>query len=268
MPSEPAALPHAVTRDQPAPQSPFAALWRTRTYLRPHAWRLVLMLAAAIGAVGAQITIPLLTKSIIDGPIADGSIRALWPLSLAAAGLGVTQAALSLYRRWVQATAVTGMERAMRDDVYAHLQRLHSSFHDEWQSGQLLSRATTDLSAIRRFAGFGVIFFITNVVTFIVVVALLIRMNWWLGIITGCVFLPVLAICVRFERRYRVLSRRAQDQQGDLATYVEEAATGIRVLKALGRRDAAAARHRRQAALAYQTQVEKARLRGTFWAGL
>ncbi len=226
------------------------------------------MLAAAIGAVGAQITIPLLTKSIIDGPIADGSIRALWPLSLAAADLGVTQAALSLYRRWVQATAVTGMERAMRDDVYAHLQRLHSSFHDEWQSGQLLSRATTDLSAIRRFAGFGVIFFITNVVTFIVVVALLIRMNWWLGIITGCVFLPVLAICVRFERRYRVLSRRAQDQQGDLATYVEEAATGIRVLKALGRRDAAAARHRRQAALAYQTQVEKARLRGTFWAGL
>ncbi len=268
MPSEPATLPHAVTRDQSAPQSPFAALWRTRTYLRPHAWRLVLMLAAAIGAVGAQITIPLLTKAIIDGPIADGSTRALWPLSLAAAGLGVTQAALSFYRRWVQATAVTDMERLMRDDVYAHLQRLHSSFHDEWQSGQLLSRATTDLSAIRRFAGFGVIFFITNVVTFFVVVALLIRMNWWLGIITGCVFLPVLAICVRFERRYRVLSRRAQDQQGDLATYVEEAATGIRVLKALGRRDAAAARHRGQATLAYQTQVEKARLRGTFWAGL
>lgn len=268
MPFEPAALPRAVTRDQTAAQSPFAALWRTRKYLRPHAWRLVLMLAAAIGAVAAEITIPLLTKAIIDGPIADGSTRALWPLSLAATGLGVTQAALSFYRRWVQATAVTGMERSMRDDIYAHLQRLHSSFHDEWQSGQLLSRATTDLSAIRRFAGFGVIFFITNVVTFVVVVALLIRMNWWLGTITGCVFLPVVAICVRFERRYRVLSRRAQDQQGDLATYVEEAATGIRVLKALGRRDAAAARHRRQATLAYQTQVEKARLRGTFWAGL
>src|SRR5450755_2567254 len=268
MPSEPAALPHAVTRDPTASQSPFAALWRTRTYLRPHAWRLVLMLAAAIGAVGAQIAIPLLTKAVIDGPVARGNSRGLLPLSLAATGLGVTQALLNLYRRWVQATAVTGMERSMRDDIYAHLQRLHSAFHDDWQSGQLLSRATTDLSAIRRFAGFGVIFFITNVVTFIVVVALLIRMNWWLGILTGCAFLPVLAICLRFERRYRVLSRRAQDQQGDLATYVEEAATGIRVLKALGRRDTAAARHRKQATLAYQTQVEKARLRGTFWAGL
>ncbi len=268
MPPGPATLPHAVTAGQTAGQSPFAALWRTRTYLRPHAWRLMLMLAAAIGAVAAEITIPLLTKSIIDGPIAHGSTRALWPLSLAAAGLGVTQAVLSLYRRWVQATAVTGMERSMRDDVYAHLQRLHSSFHDEWQSGQLLSRATTDLSAIRRFAGFGVIFFITNVVTFFVVVALLIRMNWWLGIITGCVFLPVVVICVRFERRYGVLSRRAQDQQGDLATYVEEAATGTGVLTGPGARAAAAARHRRQAALAYRTQVEKARLRGTVWAGL
>jgi ATP-binding cassette, subfamily B, bacterial len=268
MPPEPAALPHAATRYRPAGQAPFAALWRTRTYLRPHAWRLALMLAAAIGAVGAAIAIPLLTKAVIDGPIAHGNARGLLPLSLAATGLGVTQASLNLYRRWVQASAVTGMERSMRDDIYAHLQRLHSAFHDDWQSGQLLSRATTDLSAIRRFAGFGVIFFITNVVTFVVVVALLIRMNWWLGTLTGCVFLPVVAICVRFERRYRVLSRRAQDQQGDLATYVEEAAAGIRVLKALGRREAAAARHTAQATLAYQTQVAKARLRGTFWAGL
>ena len=268
MPPEPAALPHAATRYRPAVQAPFAALWRTRTYLRPHAWRLALMLAAAIGAVGAAIAIPLLTKAVIDGPIAHGNSRGLLPLSLAATGLGVTQASLNLYRRWVQASAVTGMERSMRDDIYAHLQRLHSAFHDDWQSGQLLSRATTDLSAIRRFAGFGVIFFITNVVTFFVVVALLIRMNWWLGTLTGCVFLPVVGICVRFERRYRVLSRRAQDQQGDLATYVEEAAAGIRVLKALGRREAAAARHTAQATLAYQTQVAKARLRGTFWAGL
>jgi len=226
------------------------------------------MLAAAIGAVAAQIAIPLLTKAVIDGPIAHGDSGALLPLSLAATVLGVTQAGLSFYRRWIQASAVTGMEQSMRDDVYAHLQHLHAGFHDDWQSGQLLSRATTDLSAIRRFAGFGVIFFITNVVTFIVVVALLVRLNWWLGATTGCLFLPVVTICLRFERKYRVLSRRSQDQQGDLATYVEEAATGIRVLKALGRRDAAAERHGRQAALAYETQVAKARLRGTFWAGL
>jgi ATP-binding cassette subfamily B protein len=251
-----------------AAQTPLAALWRTRKYLRPYYLSLALMLAAAIGAATAEIAIPLLIKAVIDGPIAQGSMSALLPLGLAAIALGVTEAGLNLYRRWVQASAVTGMERSMRDSLYAHLQRLHTGFHDEWQSGQLLSRATTDLSAIRRFAGFGIVFFITNVVTFIVIIALLIRLNWWLGLLTGCVFLPVVVICTRFERRYRVLSRRAQDQEGDLATYVEEAATGVRVLKALGRRDQAAVQHASQARLVQATQVEKARLRGTFWAGL
>jgi ATP-binding cassette, subfamily B, bacterial len=264
MPSEPAAqLPHA-----PGGQTPFQALWRTREYLRPYRWQLVLMLAAALGAIAAEIAIPLLIKAVIDGPIAHAERRLLLPLGLAAIALGTAQAALNLIRRWVQASAVTGMERAMRDDIYAHLQRLHTGFHDSWQSGQLLSRATTDLSAIRRFAGFGTIFFITNVVTFMIVIALLINLNWWLGLVTGCVFLPVTAACFRFERRYRVLSRRAQDQQGDLATYVEDAAAGIRVLKALGRRDEAAGRHTAQASRVYRTQLDMARLRGTFWAGL
>jgi ATP-binding cassette, subfamily B, bacterial len=274
MPSESSgSLPHAQTRRArsrraPSEQLPLAALWRTREYLRPYLWLLALMLAAAMGAAAAEIVIPLLVKAVVDGPIAHGDTGALIPLGLAATALGVTEAGLSLYRRWVQSSAVTGMERSMRDSLYAHLQRLHVGFHDEWQSGQLLSRATTDLSAIRRFAGFGIVFFITNVVTFAAVILLLIRLNWWLGLLTGFVFLPVVAICTRFERRYRVLSRRAQDQQGDLATYVEEAAAGIRVLKALGRRDEAAQRHGRQAAAVRVTEMEKARLRGTFWSGL
>jgi len=266
----PTALPHAQTRQTAGgpEQTPLAALWRTREYLRRYYLQLALMLAAAITAAGAEIAIPLLIKGIIDGPIAHGNARALLPLGLAATALGVLQAALNLYRRWVQASAVTSLEQSMRDSLYAHLQRLHAGFHDDWQSGQLLSRATTDLAAIRRFAGFGTIFFVTSVVTFVAVVALLIRLNWWLGLLTGCVFLPVVGLCTRFERRYRVLSRRAQDQQGDLATYVEEAASGVRVLKALGRRDEAAEQHGAQAALVQETQMQKARLRGTFWAGL
>ena len=254
---------HAPTRDRP-----LAALWRTRSYLRPYLGRLIFMLAAACAAVGAEIAIPLLTKGIIDGAITHGNRELLVLLGLAATALGVTEAVLNLLRRWVQARAVTGMEMAMRDDVYAHLQRLDAGFHDQWQSGQLLSRATTDLSAIRRFAGFGVVFFITNLITFVIVSALLIHLNWWLGLLTTGVFLPVAAVCTWFERGYGVLSRRSQDQQGDLATYVEEAAAGIRVLKALGRRHEAASQHTAQAREVYQTQVSKARLRGSFWAFL
>ena len=254
---------HAPTRAQP-----LAALWRTRSYLRPYLGRLIFMLVAACLAVGAEILIPLLTKYIIDGAITHHHRELLVLLGLAATALGAAEAVLNFLRRWAQARAVTGMEMAMRDDLYAHLQRLEPGFHDEWQSGQLLSRATTDLSAIRRFAGFGIVFFITNLVTFSIVAALLIQLNWWLGLLTTCVFLPVAAVCTWFERGYGVLSRRSQDQQGDLATYVEEAASGIRVLKALGRRGEAAGRHTAQARVVYQTQVSKARLRGSFWAFL
>jgi ATP-binding cassette subfamily B protein len=249
-------------------RAPLGSLWRARSYLRPYRWQLVVMLAAAITAVAAEIVIPLLTKAMIDGAIRHHERALLLPIGAAAIGLGAAQAALNFVRRWVSARAVTGVEQALRGDIYAHLQRLPPAFHDEWQSGQLLSRATNDLSAIRRFAGFGIIFLITNTVTFAAVVVLLIRLNWWLGLLTTTVLLPVLAASTRFQRRYRVLSRRSQDQQGDLATYVEEAASGIRVLKALGRGGEAAARHTEQAAEVFRTELSKARLRSTFWAGL
>src|SRR5579862_3864124 len=245
---------------------PVGALWRLRGYLKPFRIQMIVMLIAALGATAAAIAIPLLTKAVIDGAIAHGYKGLLIPLGLAAAGLGAAEGLLNMLRRWIQASSVAEIEKSIRDDLYEHLQRLPISFHDEWQSGQLLSRATTDLSTIRRFAGFGLIFMVTNTMTFIAVIALLIHLNWWLGLITGAVFVPVVPICLRFEKRYRVLSRLVQDQQGDLATLVEEAATGVRVLRALGRGPLAAARHNAQAADIYRTQVAKAGLLGSFWA--
>ena len=253
---------------------PLASLWRVREYLRPFYGQILLMLAAALLGSGTEIVIPLLTKAAIDGPIAASTIAGehgyglLIPIGLAAIGLGIAEVALNLVRRWAQSGAVAGLEQSMRADIYQHLQRLEPAFHDQWQSGQLLSRATTDLSAIRRFFGFGIVFMITSSASFIVIVVLLIRLNLLLGLLTAGVFAPVTALCLRFERRYGVLSRRVQDQQDDLATCVEEAAAGIRVIKALGRRDHSASVHSRLAMIVYETQVSKARLRGAFWASL
>src|SRR5690242_1923456 len=262
MPSvTPSLVTHAFARVRPV-----GALWRLRGYLKPYRTQMIVMFAAAFGAVAAELVIPLLTKVVVDGAIAHHDKSLLIPLSRAAVGLGASEGLLNMIRRWIQAGAVSNIEKSIRDDLYAHLQRLQASFHDDWQSGQLLSRATTDLSAIRRFAGFGLIFLVTNIMTFLAVVALLIHLNWWLGLITGVVFAPVLPVCFRFEKRYRVLSRRVQDQQGDLATLIEEAATGVRVLKALGRGRQASARHDAQAAEVCRTQVAKAGLLGSFWA--
>ena len=248
--------------------SPVAALWRLRPYLRPHRRQLAGMIAAAVAAEAADITIPLLAKAVIDDAITHHERGLLLPVGLLAVGLGAASATLSLIRRWIQGNAVSDMEKKIRDDLYRHLQRLDPAFHDEWQSGQLLSRATTDLGSIRRFAGFGVVFLVISVMTFTAVTCLLITLNWWLGLITGAMFAPVLVFCTRFERRYKVLARRAQDQDGDLTTVVEEAATGVRVLKALGRGPEAAAAHLAQAARLGDTRIAMARLLGGFWSTL
>jgi ATP-binding cassette subfamily B protein len=248
--------------------SPVAALWRLHPYLRPYRYRLALLLLAAIVSTGTEIVIPLIAKVVIDGAIAHHERGLLLPLGLLAVGLGAAGAALSLVRRWGVGNAVAGIEQAIRDDLYQHLQRLDPAFHDEWQSGQLLSRATTDLSSIRRFAGFGLVFIFISIMTFAAVTGLLISLNWWLGLITGVLFAPVLVFCTRFERRYKVLARRSQDQDGDLTTLVEEASTGVRVLKSLGRGPEASRAHLAQAAELGKTRVEMAVVDGIFWSTL
>jgi ATP-binding cassette subfamily B protein len=116
------------------------------------------------------------------------------------------------------------------------------SFHDRWQSGQLLSRAVTDLGVIRRFIGFGLIFLIVNVLTYATVLVLLLRLSVTLGLIVLVSTLPILTISRSWTRRYFEISRRVQDQQGDLATVVEESAGGVHVVKAFGRRELVDAR--------------------------
>jgi ATP-binding cassette subfamily B protein len=249
-------------------QSPVAALWRLRSYLRPYRTQLIVMVAAAMAVEAAGIAVPLIAMDIIDNAITRHERGLLIPLGLLAIALGAAAAALSLIRRWVQGNAVADMEKLIRDDMYAHLQRLEPAFHDEWQSGQLLSRATTDLGSIRRFAGFGVVFLFISVMTFTAVSGILISLNWWLGLITIAMFAPVLWFCTTFEKKYKVLARRAQDQDGDLTTLVEEAATGVRILKALGRAPEAAEAHFEQAERLSATRVAMAEVAGWFWSTL
>src|SRR3954453_4194147 len=247
------------------PPAGIHSLWRLRGYLRPHVRALSVMAAAAVGAVGLTIPIPLVTKAIIDGPITDGELGALLPLGLLGLGLGVLEAVLIWVRRWVQADAVLGLETEIRHDLYERLQELPMSFHTKWESGQLLSRATQDLSAIRRFSGFGLLFLVINVLQVSVVTGVLLHMYWPLGLVVAATAIPVVWLSMRFEKAYVVVSRRVQDEQGDLATRAEEGAVGIRVIKSFGRSEHVSAQYERAAGKLYDTSMDKVRLSARFW---
>ena len=244
------------------------SLWRLRGYLRPYRTSLLVMAVAAVAGVGLTIAIPLVTKALIDGPIAHHELGPVLPLGLLALALGVAEAALIWVRRWTQSNAVLSLETDLRHDLYEHLQRLPMSFHARWQSGQLLSRVTTDLSQIRRFSGFGLLFLVINLLQVVVVTGVLLAMYWPLGLVVAFTAVPIVVLSMRFEKRYVVVSRRVQDQQGDLATRAEEGAVGIRVIKAFGRSEHVSRQYEEAARTLHATSMDKVALSARFWTFL
>jgi ATP-binding cassette subfamily B protein len=227
---------------------------------------MVAFLLAAGAATGVGIAVPLVIRHVIDGPVTHREPGGLLKLGALALTLGLIEALLILMRRWAQAASSLGLETAVRRDLYAHLQRLPISFHDRWQSGQLLSRAIGDLSVLRRFLSFGLTFLIINIATYLTVVVLLLRLSVGLGLLVAVSAVPLFVISRHFAGRYFAASRRMQDQQGDLATVVEESAQGIRVIRSFGRAETMAERFGDKARVLHDTGLGKARMLANSWS--
>jgi ATP-binding cassette subfamily B protein len=239
---------------------PLRNLWRLHPYLRPYAPEFGWLLVAALAATAASLAVPLVVQRVVDGPVARHDAAGLLRLGGLALLLGLAEAVLIFIRRWTQSSSSVGMEAAIRADVYAHLQRLPVGCHDRWQTGQLLSRITSDLSVIRRFLSFGLLFLVLNLVTYLAVVVLLVRLHPALGLLVAASAGPLFLISRRFARHYHAASRRMQDQQGDVATLVEETAQGLRTMKAFGRGPELATRFAGGARALHDTGVAKSRL--------
>jgi ATP-binding cassette subfamily B protein len=223
------------------------------------------MVVVALASLAATVAIPLMTKAVIDGPVRHQDQHGLWVLGAAAMGVGISEAVLWFIRRWLVARATMGVEADIRKDLYARLQILPMSFHGRWQSGQLLSRIMNDLSTIRRFMSFGMLFLSLNVIQITVVTAILLAMYWPLGVVVVVSIVPITLTVLHFQQEYTKLSRLAQDQSGHVATHVEESALGVRVVKSFGREDHLYDRFDKQLTNLYDTQVGRVSVSAKFW---
>src|SRR3954470_761805 len=242
--------------------SSLARLW---AFARPYRGLLALTFTGALLATLTQLVIPLVTEAVVDGPIARGDRAGLVPLLALALGFGLAEAALFFLRRWAMNVSCLQIERDLRDALYQRLQRLPVAFHEHWSSGQLLSRATSDVTTVRRFLGFGAVFLVVNLVTCVVVSVLLVLTYWPLGVAVLATSLPLVFFGLRWEARYNEQSRRVQDEQGDLATDVEEAVQGIRVVKALGRSGLVFGRYDRRAVRLRELELGRVRTLALIW---
>ncbi|MFG3253149.1 ABC transporter ATP-binding protein [Streptomyces sp. NPDC048172] len=247
-------------------RSTVRSLLRLWPYVRPVRVRLFTAAFVAIVASCLGLVIPLVLKWIVDGPVAEKDTGGVWLGGGLLLAVGVAEALLFGLRRWLVARPLAGVEASMRGALYGRLQRLPVSFHDRWPSGQLLSRATTDLQLLRMFFAFPMTFLLVNGSTVLVGCVILLVQQWTLGLVLLAPVVPLVLLCSVFEVRYAVAARRAQDQLGDLTTVIEEAVLGIRIIKGFGRHRSQARAFRALSERLLHTELGKARLLAAIWA--
>ncbi|HLS92260.1 MAG TPA: ABC transporter ATP-binding protein [Microbacterium sp.] len=221
--------------------------------------RILLGGLSALGASIVALLIPTALEWIVGGPIASGATSAVVWGAVAVLVLGLVEAGLVWLRRWLVLAPATAIEYNVRTAFYNRLQKLPIEFHDRWQGGQLLSRMMQDIGLIRRWMAFGLIMLVVNLITVVIGSVMLFQWHWLLGTIFVVSGIPLWIHAYRFEDTYGTLARKSQDQQGDIATSVEESVHGIRVLKAFGRGSHALGRFTRQAESLRGTEMRKAR---------
>lgn len=243
-------------------------LLRLVPFVRPALPRIYLGMVAALLAGLVALGIPLVLQGLVDGPLTSRDASAVWPAAALVLVLGILEAAFIMARRFFVLTPGTHVEAAMRTTLYTKLQDLPVAFHDRWQSGQLLSRAMSDLGLIRRWLSFGLVLLVVNLVTIVIGSVVLFFWNWILALVFLLCSIPLWIYGYVFEQKYSVVARRSQDQQGDLATAVEESVHGIRVLKAFGRGKHSLEKFTRQADELRGTELQKARAIAGIWLWL
>jgi ATP-binding cassette subfamily B protein len=190
----------------------------------------------AFAAMGATVLIPYLTGRAID------SIRAhhrhqLIVLAIVIAVAGIARLAFTIARRLVAGKVSLGVELDLRNRLYGQLQRLELSFFDGQQTGQLMSRATVDLQAVRFFLGYGLIFIGQSLITILLAGVAMFALQPGLAALALAPVPFVVMIAQRYGKQSRPAMQEVQQRIAELTAEAEENVSGVRVVKAFAQEE-------------------------------
>lgn len=209
-----------------------ARLWRIIAPIR--SW-LFLGLLVTIGASVVGLMIPQVLEVLVNNLSSSPTAATVWIAGGVVIALGLVEAVLLWLRRVFAVGPSTNIERQMRVRFYTRILDMPVAFHNDWGSGQLLSRAQQDVSQIRRWIAFGMIMMVSSAATVLVGIYMMSRSSLLLAGIFLLIIVPIVWLTYRFQQDFSVLTRRSQDLNGEISTNVEQSVQGIRVLKAFGR---------------------------------
>ena len=204
-------------------------------YIAPIRWRWAIGMLVAVGAAILEISIPQMLQFIVDELVQNTTEAGVWIGGGLVLLIGVGQASLAYWRRWLIVDPTSTMEMRMRMNFFDKLLRAPLSMIDRWSSGQLLTRSMSDLGTIRRWLSFALVQLISVAVMFLVGSSFMFGASWQLAAVF-VVTVPVLLVSlVSYVRKYNAYTKELQQLTGDVSTRIEESVRGIRVIKALGR---------------------------------
>jgi ABC-type multidrug transport system fused ATPase/permease subunit len=240
-----------------------ATLYRLLTFLRPYKRGVWLSGLLAAAAMGATVAIPALTGSAIDAVEQnDGDRLKFLALLIAAAGVG--RLVLTVLRRIIAGQVSLGVEYDLRNRLYEHLMALELGFFDHNQTGQLMSRATVDLSAVRFFLGYGLVLISQAILTILLAATAMIVIDPGLALVSLCTVPFVIWVAGRYSRRSRPALQEVQQRIAELTADVEENVGGVRVVKAFAREDLQQRRFRTSVARVFEQSMISTRLRAFY----
>jgi ABC-type multidrug transport system fused ATPase/permease subunit len=254
-----------------------ATFYRLLGFLRPYRRGLTISWLLASFAMVMTVAIPTLTghavEAISKGTRAaqhhEAALRAherdaLLTLALVILGAVLVRWALTYWRRMIAGRVSLGVEYDLRDRIYGHLQRLELGFFDHQQTGQLMSRGTVDLQAVRFFLGYGLVFILQSVLTIVLAGAVMVAVEPKLGLIALAPVPFVIAISYRYGRRARPAIGEVQQRIAELTADAEENITGVRVVKAFARESRQLRRFRRSSGRVFDQAMVTTRLEATY----
>ncbi|HVE67982.1 MAG TPA: ABC transporter ATP-binding protein [Solirubrobacteraceae bacterium] len=237
--------------------------FRLLGFLRPYRAGVLWSLGLASLAIAGTVAIPWLTGRAIDR-IEAGDRGGLELVALAIAGAGLARLALTVARRLIAGRVSLGVEFDLRNRMYAHLQSLELGFFDGQQTGQLMSRATVDLQAVRFFLGYGLVFLLQSFLTLAIGAAAMLILEPGLAAIALSPVPFVVLIGWRYGRRNRPALQEVQQRIAELTATAEENVSGIRVVKAFARERHQVARFRHSVTRVFDQAMVSTRLRAFY----
>ena len=236
--------------------------WRLLGFLRPYRKGVIASFALAAVAMAAGVLVPYLVGRTVD-QIRESETN-LWPLAAAIAGAGLLRLLFSVARRLVAGRVSLGVEFDLRNRMYAHLQSLELGFFDSQQTGQLMSRSTVDLQAVRFFLGYGLVFILQSALTILIAAGVMLAVNPRLAAVALAPVPFVVVIAARYGRLNRPASQEVQQRIAELTAEAEENVSGVRVVKAFAQEERQLARFRKAVQRVFDQSMVSTRLRAFY----